>query len=251
MFKKIKNDIKVVFNRDPAAKNVLEVIFCYSGLHALWLYRIAHWFYKKREYMTARLISQFARFLTGIEIHPGAKLGPGFFVDHGSGVVIGETSEVGSNCLIYQGVVLGGTSLRKEKRHPTLKDEVVVGAGAVILGPVTIGNKARIGAGAVVINDIPDGATATGIPARVVSGYSEKIKALEHANLPDPVADAVNYMIKRQSELISRVEHLESLEGVKSNINRFMEDKKKEILNEFSNMVKQYKGENKNENKNN
>lgn len=241
MFKKIKSDIETVFKKDPAAKNLLEVLLCYPGLHAIWIHRIAHWFYKKKEYVMARIISHISKFFTGIEIHPGTKIGSEFFIDHGSGVVIGETTEIGSNCLIYQGVVLGGTSLKKKKRHPTLLDNVVIGAGAIVLGPVTIGNNARIGAGAVVINDIPAGSTAVGVPAKVGLGFSDiEIKSLEHGKLPDPVAEAVRYVIKEQDKLEDRIKKLESLEGVKSHIDKVMEEKKEEILNEFSLNIKKY-----------
>jgi len=230
----IRSDIKTVFARDPAARTTLEVLLSCPGLHALWLHRIAHRFYARREYIPARLISHFARFLTGIEIHPGARLGRGFFIDHGAGVVIGETAEAGENCLIYQGVVLGGTSTKKEKRHPTLGNNVIVCTGAVILGPVRIGDNARVGSGAVVVTDIPPGATAVGIPARVGLGFSgREIEALEHGKLPDPVSDAVRYIINGQEKLESRVKNLESLEGVISHIDRVMEEKKKDILAGF------------------
>lgn len=235
MFKKIKDDIRVVFEKDPAAKNIFEILLCYSGLQAIWIHRISSWFYRRKEHVTARIISYFGKFLTGIEIHPGAVIGPKFFIDHGSGVVIGETARIGANCLIYQGVVLGGTSLEKKKRHPTLKDNVVVGAGAIVLGPVTIESNARIGAGAVVISDVPEGATAVGIPAKIGLGFSGKdIEALEHGKLPDPVADAVRYVIKEQDKLEERINKLETQEGVKSHIDKVMEEKKKEILKEFS-----------------
>lgn len=240
MFKRVRNDIKTVFKKDPAAKSLLEVILCYSGLHAIWFHRIAHGFYNRKEFVIARIISQVSKLFTGIEIHPGAKIGEEFFIDHGSGVVIGETAQIGNNCLIYQGVVLGGTSLKKKKRHPTLMNGVVVGAGAIILGPVNIGNNARIGASAVVISDVPDGATAVGVPAKIGLGFSGKeIQALEHGKLPDPVADAVRYVIKEQDELEERIKNLESLEGIKSHIDKVMEDKKKEILAEFTSAVMQ------------
>ncbi len=249
MFKKIKRDIDTVFKKDPAAKTIMEVILCYPGLHALWFYRVANMFYRRKEYVTARIISQIAKLITNIEIHPGAKIGPGFFIDHGSGVVIGETTEIGADCLIYQGVVLGGTSLKKEKRHPTLQDNVVVGAGAIILGPVIIGENARIGAGAVVITDVPAGATAVGIPAKVGLGFSGKeIADLEHGKLPDPVADAVRYVMKEQEELTGRIKNLETHEGIKSHIDKIMTEKKEEIMKEFSvNMKKYIEGESSNE----
>lgn len=235
MFKQLKKDIDNVFRKDPAAKNSIEVILCYPGLHAVWFHRVAHWLYTKKEYVLARCVSQISKFITGIEIHPGASIGPDFFIDHGSGVVIGETAEIGTDCLIYQGVVLGGTSLDKKKRHPTLGDNVVVGAGAIVLGPVKLGDNSRVGAGAVVINDIPEGSTAVGVPAKVGMGFSGKdIKALEHGKLPDPVADAVKYFIKEQDKLEDRIEKLETLEGVKSHIDDVMEEKKEEIMAEFS-----------------
>ena len=241
MLRRIREDIKTVFVRDPAARNTLEVLLCYPGLHAVWMHRVSNFFYRKREYVTARMISQFAKFITGIEIHPGAGLGPRFFIDHGSGVVIGETAEIGADCLIYQGVVLGGTSFEKKKRHPTLRNGVVIGAGATVLGPVVIGNNARIGAGAVVITDVPDGATAVGIPAKIGLGFSGRdIKALEHGRLPDPVADAVRYIIGEQDELEKRIVKLEELEGLKSHIDKVIQEKKNEILKEFSPYTGEY-----------
>ncbi|MEA3506324.1 MAG: serine O-acetyltransferase [Elusimicrobiota bacterium] len=235
MFKKIKNDIKTVFEKDPAAKNVVEILCCYPGLHALIMHRLANKLYRKKEYTTAHIISHIAKLITGIEIHPGATIEESVFIDHDSGVVIGETAEIGKNTLIYQGVVLGGTSILKKKRHPTLKEDVIAGAGAIILGPVTIGKGARIGAGAVVINDVPSGATAMGVPAKIGLGFSgEDIKALEHNRLPDPVADAVKYFMEETNKLEERVKELEKLEGVKSRIDKIMEDKKAEIIKEFS-----------------
>ena len=176
MFERIKRDIEAVFERDPAAKNLLEVILCYPGLHAILLHRIAHFFYKKGLVVLPRLISHFSRFITGIEIHPGAKLGSGVFIDHGLGVVIGETAEIGDNVTIYQGVTLGGTGKEKGKRHPTVGKNVVVGTGAKVLGPIVIGDGVRVGAGSVVLQSVPSSATVVGIPGRVVftgeKGYS-------------------------------------------------------------------------------
>jgi len=235
MFKTIKEDIRIVFEKDPAAKNILEVILCYPGLHALWFHRIAHFFYKKKEYVIARLISHISRWITGVEIHPGATIGGKFFIDHGMGVVIGETTEIGNNCLLYQGVVLGGTSPEKKKRHPTLGDNVVVGAGATLLGAIKIGENARIGAGSVVLSDIPPGATVVGIPGRVGLGFSGKeIQALEHSKLPDPVADAIRFVLKEQDLLEKRLSKLENLEGVTGEIDKYVEKKKKEIEKEFT-----------------
>lgn len=216
MFQRIREDIKTVFAKDPAAKNLLEVLFCYPGLHAIWFHRIAHWFYRRRRYFLARLISHLARFFTGIEIHPGAQIGRRFFIDHGMGVVIGETTEIGDDVLVYQGVVLGGTTLKREKRHPTLGNQVVVGAGAIVLGPVKVGDGARIGAGSVVIKDVPSNATVVGVPGRIGLGFSrEEIKNLEHGKLPDPIASALQLVMKEQEKLETQIKKLE--ESVKQN----------------------------------
>lgn len=168
MFQTIRQDIRVVFERDPAARNVLEVLLCYPGLHAIFLHRLAHRFYRWRLNMVARIISHFSRFLTGIEIHPGARIGQGFFVDHGSGVVIGETTEIGHNVTIYQGVTLGGTGKEKGKRHPTIRDNVVISAGAKILGSFEVGENSKIGAGSVVLKAVPPNCTVVGVPGRIV-----------------------------------------------------------------------------------
>ena len=235
MFKTVREDIQTVFEKDPAAKNFLEVILCYPGLHALWFHRVAHFFYQKREYVIARLISHISRWITGIEIHPGATIGRKFFIDHGMGVVIGETAEIGDNCLLYQGVVLGGTSLEKKKRHPTLGKSVVVGAGATLLGAINVGDNARIGAGSVVLSDVPPGATVVGIPGRIGLGFSGKeIQALEHSKLPDPVADAIRLVLRGQDLLEKRLSKLENLEGITSEIDKYIEKKKKEIEKEFA-----------------
>ncbi len=198
------NDFQVIFDRDPAARNWLEVLLCYPGLHAIWLHRLAHWLYKLGVPVIPRLISQISRFLTGIEIHPGAQIGSGAFIDHGMGVVIGETTIIGKNCLIYQGVTLGGTGKETGKRHPTLGDNVVVGAGAKVLGNITIGDNVRIGAGSVVVKDVPPNCTVVGIPGRIVKRRDEKIQPLEHNRVPDPEGETLR-------SLITRVEHLESL----------------------------------------
>ncbi len=234
MFRTICEDIKTVFERDPAAKNVIEVVLCYPGLHALWLHRIAHWFYRRREFTMARLISHISRHITGIEIHPGAKIGKRFFIDHGMGVVIGETTEIGDDVLLYQGVVLGGTSLEKKKRHPTLGDGVVVGAGATVLGAVKIGDRSRVGAGAVVISDVPPDSTVVGVPGRVGLGFSAKeISVLEHGKLPDPIADAIRFVVNEQKELEERVKKLETVEGVISKIDEHIEKRRAEIEKMF------------------
>ncbi|MCM8767548.1 MAG: serine O-acetyltransferase [Candidatus Omnitrophica bacterium] len=229
MFKRIKEDIKVVFERDPAARTTFEVITSYPGLHAIWLHRIAHFFWKKGEKTLARIISHINRFLTGIEIHPGAKIGDRFFIDHGMGVVIGETAEIGNDVLIYQGVVLGGTSFKKEKRHPTIGNNVVIGAGAILLGPIKVGDGAKIGAGSVVIKDVPEGTTVVGVPARVVEKREKKID-LDHDKLPDPILKIFKLILDEQEELKKRIEKLENLEGLKSKIDEYFEEKKKEII---------------------
>jgi len=217
MFKTLKEDIQTVFAKDPAAKNIIEVILCYPGLHAIWLHRIAHWFYKKKMYTIARIISHINRFLTGIEIHPGAKIGRRFFIDHGMGVVIGETAEIGDDVLMYQGVVLGGTSLEKKKRHPTVGNNVVIGAGAIVLGAINIGDNSRIGAGSVVITDVPANATVVGVPGRIGLGFSSKeIKLLEHGKLPDPIADALKFLGKQIDNLEERIKKLELMHNRKT-----------------------------------
>jgi len=210
MFKRIKEDIQTALTRDPAARNPLEIILCYPGVHALWGYRLGHFFWKRRSYILARFISHITRFLTGIEIHPGAKIGRRFFIDHGMGVVIGETSEIGDDVLLYQGVVLGGTSLKKKKRHPTIKNNVVVGAGATILGAITIGDGTRVGSGAVVLKSIPANSTVVGVPGRTVEELKKREIDLEWGKLPDPVADALKKITKTQKEMEERIKKLES-----------------------------------------
>ena len=175
MFSRIKRDIKVIFERDPAAKSIVEVVLCYPGLHALWLHRIAHYFYLRDWIVLPRLIQTFSRFLTGIEIHPGAKIGEGFFIDHGMGTVIGETAEIGENVTLYQGVTLGGTGKEKGKRHPTLGNNVVIASGAKVLGSFTVGDNSKIGAGSVVLNTVPPNSTVVGIPGKVVARAGENI----------------------------------------------------------------------------
>ena len=198
----IENDIRVIRDRDPAATSNLEVALLYSGLHALLAYRVSHQLYRKKHFFAARLVSQGARKMTGIEIHPGAKIGKGLFIDHGSGVVIGETTEIGDNCTIYQGVTLGGTGKHLGKRHPTLGDNVMVGAGAKVLGPVNVGSNTKIAAGAVVLKDIPDNSTAVGIPARIVRQNNQRVEPdLDQVHIPDPVAVELNKLEARIAEL--------------------------------------------------
>ncbi|MCX7940833.1 MAG: serine O-acetyltransferase [Endomicrobia bacterium] len=232
--KVLKEDIDTVIKKDPAAKSIFEVILCYPGLHALWLYRIAHWFYNRKLFLTARIISHIGRFLTGIEIHPGAKIGRRFFIDHGMGVVIGETAEIGDDVLIYQGVVLGGVSLTKGKRHPTVGNNVVIGAGAIVLGNIKIGDNARIGAGSVVLRDVPSGATVVGVPGRISLGFTaEQIEMLEHNKLPDPIAEGFEFLIKEINRLEDRLRKIETLEGITTQIDDYFEQKKKEIEKMF------------------
>jgi serine O-acetyltransferase len=211
MFKTLREDIRTVFDRDPAARSVLEILFCYPGLHALWWYRVAHFFWEHKLRFLGRLTSHATRFFTGIEIHPGAKIGRRFFIDHGMGVVIGETAEIGDDVLMYQGVVLGGTSLEKHKRHPTIGNKVVIGAAAIILGPIIIGDGARVGANSVVVNPVPPGATVVGIPGRVVEDRRETIFNLEHGRLPDPISDALKAIIDHQDKIEERLKELEKL----------------------------------------
>jgi len=210
MFRRIKEDIATVFMRDPAARSVVEVFLCYPGLHAIWMHRLAHFLWRKNFKFIARFISHISRLFTGIEIHPGAKIGRRFFIDHGAGIVIGETTEIGDDVLMYQGVTLGGTSLEKKKRHPTLGNNVEIGAGAIVLGPIKIGNNVRIAAGSVVVKDVPDNATVIGVPGRIGLGFSpEEIKRLEHGKLPDPIADALQFVMREQEKLHKKIKELE------------------------------------------
>ncbi len=213
MFKRIAEDIRTAFREDPAARTVMEVILCYPGLHAIWMHRAAHFFWRHGWKNLARLISHISRFLTGVEIHPGAKLGRRFFIDHGMGVVIGETTEIGDDVLMYQGAVLGGTTHEKKKRHPTIGNKVVIGADAVVLGAIEIGDGARIGSGSVVVKPVPPGATVVGVPGRIVEAREPKVKPLldlEHGRIPDPVAEAVNILVKKQQALEERIRKLEN-----------------------------------------
>ena len=212
MFKTLKKDITVIFERDPAAKSVFEVIFCYQGLHAIWLHRIAHYLFKKGWIFFPRLISNFARFITGIEIHPGATISEGLFIDHGAGTVIGETVEIGKNVTLYQGVTLGGTGKEKGKRHPTIGDNVVVASGAIVLGSFTVGHNAKIGAGSVVLKEVPPYATVVGIPGKVVLLYGEKVTEnidLAHDQLPDPDEEMIQCMHRSLLKLEEKVKKLE------------------------------------------
>jgi serine O-acetyltransferase len=204
MLRHLREDVAVVFERDPAARSRLEVVLCYPGLHAIWGHRIAHALWRRGLVLVPRLVSHTVRFLTQIEIHPGATLGHRVFIDHGAGIVIGETAEIGDNCVLYQGVTLGGISLEHGKRHPTLEDHVVVGAGARVLGPITLGRGARVGANSVVVRDVPAGATVVGAPAREAvrrdPSLGEQI-TLHHERIPDPVAQALAEIAERLGAL--------------------------------------------------
>lgn len=232
MFKIMREDIRTVFAKDPAARSVLEVLLCYPGLHALWMHRMAHFFWTHRLRLVARFISHWNRFLTGIEIHPGARIGRRFFIDHGAGVVIGETSEIGDDVLMYQGVVLGGTTLEKKKRHPTLGNNVVMGCGAIALGPITIGEGARIGSGSVVIKSVPPEATVVGVPGRIVEDRHKPTVDLEHGKLPDPVAEAIRLVIREQEKLEERIKALEKASGIAPTEDE-LERERKKIEREF------------------
>jgi len=233
LFKVLREDIRTVFARDPAARSVPEIIFCYPGLHALWYHRLAHCLWHHRFKFLARLVSYISRFLTNIEIHPGAKIGRRFFIDHGAGVVIGETAEIGHDVLMYQGVVLGGTSLQKGKRHPTIGSEVVIGTGAVILGNITIGTRAKIGSGSVVIRSVPPEATVVGIPGRIVEEQRKPLSDLEHGKLPDPIAGAIRLILREQDGMKVRLGRLESSNGIVVSNNELV-DWRTEVEYEFS-----------------
>ncbi|MGG3570974.1 serine O-acetyltransferase [Bacillus gobiensis] len=212
--KLLKEDIDVIFEQDPAARSRIEVILTYSGLHAIWAHRIAHGFFKRRMFFIARVISQLSRFFTGVEIHPGAKIGRKFFIDHGMGVVIGETCEIGNNVTVFQGVTLGGTGKEKGKRHPTIQDDTLIATGAKVLGSITIGRGSKIGSGSVVLHDVPDCSTVVGIPGRVVRRNGKKVdKDLNHQDIGDPVADKFRELEKQIQELKEELRRIEREEG--------------------------------------
>jgi serine O-acetyltransferase len=213
MLKTLKEDIQTVFIKDPAARSTIEVLFCYPGLHALWMHRIAHGLWKHKRYLLARILSQINRSITHIEIHPGAQIGKKFFIDHGAGIVIGETTEIRDNVLIYQGVVLGGTSLEKKKRHPTIGNDVVIGAGAILLGPITIGDGAKIGAGSVVIKDVPPEKTVVGVPARVAGEHAHLLVDLEHGQLPDPILNTLQHLLNEQKKMKDKIARIKKQSG--------------------------------------
>ena len=228
MFDRIREDIAVVFERDPAAKSTLETLIASPGLHALWLHRINHWLWVHGLFLLARFGSYLTRFLTGIEIHPGARIGPRFFIDHGMGVVIGETTEIGADCSIYHGVTLGGTTWNKGKRHPTLEAGVIIGAGAKVLGPITIGAGARIGSNAVVVKEVPPGSTVVGVPGHVIATRGVENREAERAaqreaiaskigfeayaerkDMPDPIQNAFDAMLDHMHEVETRLQTLQ------------------------------------------
>lgn len=203
----LREHIRAIQREDPAAKSGLEILLCYSGLHAVWFHRAAHWLYRHKRYVLARAISQFARILTGIEIHPGARIGKRLFIDHGTGVVIGETAAIGDDVLLYQGVTLGGTGNERGKRHPSIGSRVVIGTGSAILGNIRLGDDVKVGAGSVVVHSVPEGCTVVGIPARVVRGRSEAIGTLEHGR----VAACAESEAADLEQLNDRIRELEAL----------------------------------------
>lgn len=207
MFNTIKSDIQAVFENDPAARSWFEVVFTYSGLHAIWSHRVAHFFYRHRWFTAARTVSQISRFFTGIEIHPGATIGKRLFIDHGMGVVIGETCEIGDDVVIYQGVTLGGSGKEKGKRHPTIGSNVVIGSGAKVLGSFKVGDQANIGANSVVLKEVPPGSTVVGIPGKVVRQDGKRLDRLKH-QLPDPMVDSMRAMQQEIEELRAEIKTL-------------------------------------------
>jgi serine O-acetyltransferase len=224
----IREDVVTVLERDPAAKSRLEVFLCYSGLHAVWFYRINHWLWNHGFYLLARWLSQVARFLTGIEIHPGAKIGRRLFIDHGLGVVIGETAIVGNDVTLYQGVTLGGTGKEHGKRHPTIEDEVVIGGGAKVLGNITIGRNCRIGAGSVVLRSVPENSTVVGVPGHIIFRDGERVVITDPKQINDPLSEALAAVATEVNKLRERVQSLEGTEvahePLSASMQRIMED---------------------------
>jgi len=216
---RIKEDIRVVFDRDPAARSTLDIVLTYPGVHALLFHRAAHALWLRGAKLPARIVSNLGRLLTGVDIHPGATIGRRLFIDHGMGVVIGETAEIGNDVTLYQGVTLGGTSLKKEKRHPTVEDFVIITTGATVLGPVTIGRNSRIGAGSVVIHSVPPNSTVVGIPGRVVRGDGVhrapglELVDLDHGDLPDPVARAISILLEHVEKIERKIDELTARQG--------------------------------------
>lgn len=220
MFGAIREQIQTVFERDPAARGVIEIVLCYPGFHAVLLHRAAHRLYTGGWYTLARMVSQLSRSLTGIEIHPGARIGRRFFIDHGMGVVIGETSEIGDDVLMYQGVTLGGTGKDTGKRHPTIGDGVVIGTGAKILGNIRIGDHVKVGAGSVVVRSVPERSTVVGVPGRVVGGVDTDLSSLEHGKLPDPEGQAIDDLTRRVAQLEAQLKSVLQDENAKTTAQR-------------------------------
>ncbi|MFY9203459.1 MAG: serine O-acetyltransferase [Limnochordia bacterium] len=210
----IRRDIQAIRERDPAARSTLEIVLCYPGLHALEVHRVAHWLYRRRLKLLARIISHLNRFFTGIEIHPGAQIGRGVFIDHGMGVVIGETTVIKDNVTLYQGVVLGGTGKEKGKRHPTIEEGAVIASGAMVLGSFPVGENARVGAGAVVLDSVPPNSTVVGVPAKVVVRDGQRVDKLDHANVPDPCKQQMSVLIERIQDLEEKLARLQAAAGL-------------------------------------
>jgi serine O-acetyltransferase len=228
MLSLIREDVATVMEHDPAAKSRLEVFLCYSGLHAVWLYRINHWLWNQHFFLLGRLLSQFARFLTGVEIHPGAKIGRRLFIDHALGVVIGETAIVGDDVTLYQGVTLGGTGKEHGKRHPTLEDGVVAGSGAKILGNITVGKNCRIGAGSVVLRSVPEDSTVVGVPGHIIFREGKRVVITDPKQINDPLSEALASVMSEVNKLRERVQQLEGAEAkgepLSASLQRIMED---------------------------
>jgi serine O-acetyltransferase len=224
----IREDIATVMERDPAAKSRLEILLCYSGLHAVWFFRMNHWLWNHRTFLVSRWLSQVARLLTGIEIHPGAKIGRRLFIDHGMGVVIGETSIVGDDVTLYQGVTLGGTGKEHGKRHPTIEDSVVVGGGAKILGNIIVGKNSRIGAGSVVLRNVPDNSTVVGVPGHIIFREGKRVVITDPKQINDPLSEALASVATEVNKLRERVQRLEgsevTAEPLSASMQRIMED---------------------------
>jgi len=224
----VREDVTTVLERDPAARSRLEVFLCYSGLHAVWFYRINHWLWNHRFFLLGRFLSQIARWLTGIEIHPGAKIGRRLFIDHGLGVVIGETAIVGDDVTLYQGVTLGGTGKEHGKRHPTIEDSVVVGSGAKILGNITVGRNCRIGAGSVVLRNVPEDSTVVGVPGHIIFREGKRVVITDPKQINDPLSEALASVVTEVKKLRERVQQLEGSEAkgepLSESLQRIMED---------------------------
>jgi serine O-acetyltransferase len=224
----IREDVATVMEHDPAAKSRLEVFLCYSGLHAVWFYRINHWLWNQHFFLLGRLLSQFARFLTGVEIHPGAQIGRRLFIDHALGVVIGETAVVGDDVTLYQGVTLGGTGKEQGKRHPTIEDGVVAGSGAKILGNITVGKNCRIGAGSVVLRSVPEDSTVVGVPGHIIFREGKRVVIIDPKQINDPLSEALASVMAEVNKLRERVQQLEGAEAkgepLSASLQRIMED---------------------------